>query len=48
MNLTQTLFLLLFLPALFSATGQTAADTIEVRKAFGTVFRYKVQHCFHA
>ncbi|MBL7798144.1 MAG: hypothetical protein JNJ90_16750 [Saprospiraceae bacterium] len=41
MNLKHTLLLMLFLPAMFSAAGQTAADTIEVRKAFGTVFRYK-------
>ena len=42
MNLKHTLFLLLFLPAVFSAAGQnTTTDTIEIRKAFGTVFRYK-------
>lgn len=41
MNLKHTLFLMLFLPAVFSAAGQSAADTIEVRKAFSTVFRYK-------
>jgi len=41
MSLKQTLFCLLFLPVAFNAAGQTAADTIEIRKAFGTVFRYK-------
>jgi len=41
MNLKKTLFCVLLLSTVFSATGQNTADTIEVRKVFGTVFRYK-------
>ena len=41
MNLKKTLLGVLLFSTVFSATSQNTADTIEVRKAFGTVFRYK-------